>query len=174
MTNSPNWSVRIAIALPIVMVVAVALSIYLPTRHQNYQGQFLYTASDGSYYGLQEYTVANEHVAYKPLTEEQLKFSGGRRGTTHLYLHDISTNESNEVSFEQATQLTLDNARKSQTGLTIEYGTRDHGFMPLLFGSGTDFGALYVAGDRGSKKLNLKAPPYPYYGGFNFLGWVKS
>ncbi len=168
-----NISLIIGIAIPILMIVLVALSIYLPAIFSPQpQFNFLYVTGDDYYKGKQ-YVVESGK-----LIEREVKYPQHYTpGIVRLLIHNVATDESKEISFEETQQLSLDANSKSPDGWEVVYGNRDYGVFPLFFSGGTDYNSMYLKGHNTSKKLNLQSSAdnrYHYYRRARFLGWIRQ
>ena len=174
MDNRTNWSLAVAVSLPVLMVVVVALSIYVPSRFQPFNGQFLYAVQENGYYGVGTgLQVVQGKLRETPLTRPPYAVNASTP-TVQLYLHDIASNQSRDITLEQAKILTLDPGPRSASGLQIEFGTQMQGLVPFVIFPSPDYSAVYAKGDRGSLKLNVRTKSGAYFNQFQFIGWVKS
>lgn len=167
-----NISLIIGIAIPLIMIALVAASIYLPQLFAPPpKFNFLYVTDDDYYQGRQ-YAVENGR-----LTRREIKYPEHYTpGVSRLFVHDVSANQSKEVSFEEAQKLQLDAAIKAPDGYEVAYGNRDYGVFPLFFSGGGDYDAMYLKGHNASRKLNLQLPSdgrYYYRDRARFLGWLR-
>jgi hypothetical protein len=89
-----------------------------------------------------------------------------------LYVYNITTNTSHEVSFEEAQNLNLDSNTASPDGFSVIRGNQNVGMFPFFY-SESDYDTVYMVGHNVSKKLNLQLNGGPYYDNFRFLGWIK-
>jgi len=165
-----NITLVIGISIPILMIIFVAISIYLPGFFVSPKFNFLYVSGDDYYYYDQyQYSVQNgelmkneikkpENRSYEPIKEVK------------LYVHDVAKNKSREITFEEARSLNLDSNVKSPDGFEIAYGSHSGSF---LFSGGSDYGVRYLTGNNISKKLDLQLAGSSYYNNFRFIGWIK-
>jgi len=173
MKTKQNISLIIGLAIPILMIVLVAASIYLPGLFSPApKVNFLYVIGDDYYQG-QQYVVENGKV-----TKREVKYPEHHTpGVARLFVHDVTANQSREVSFAEAQQLPLDANAKSSDGFEVAYGSRGDGIFPLFFFRSEDYNTVYLKGHNTSKKLNLQTPTtgsyYYYPNRFRFLGWIK-
>jgi len=174
-----NITLIVGISIPILMILFVAGSIYLPGLFIQPKFNFLYVSGDDYYYYNQyQYSVQNgklvrrevqrpKNQIYQPLQEVQ---------EVKLYIYDVAKNESKEISFEEAQNLNLDSNTKSPDGFEVVYGSRGDGFLPFFFPffflSERDYNTLYLKGHNVNKKLNLQLSG-SYYNNFRFIGWIK-
>lgn len=165
-----NLSLVLGISIPILMILFVAGSIYLPRIFIKPKFNFLYE-SGGEYCGSrQEYFVRNGRLVKNEMQKpkgqiyclpEEIK----------LYIYDVGKDESREISFEEAQNLYLDSSIKSPDGFEVVYGKRNEGFFPFFFWTETDYNVRYLVGHNVSKKLNLR-PNGAHHTNFRFIGWI--
>lgn len=169
MFKKKNASLIIGFSIPVLMILFVAASIYLPGLFLQPKYNFLYS-TDGDYYGSTMYSVSNGRLVqnpqptpaypnYKPYPSPQ------------LYVHNVTTNESTSVSFQEASSLKLDPTAQSPDGYKVENGSNSGGFFPF-FWYNRDYNAQYIVGHNVSKKLNVKTYGSSYYNSIHFLGWI--
>ncbi len=153
----------IGIAIPVLMVLLVAASIIIPGMLVQPQYGFLYlTTSD--YSSNWEYSVEKGQ-----LTKKKARTPGDTGSEPTLYLHDITTNTSRAVTFEEAQKLKLDPVQISPDGFEVVQGQSGD----FLFFGGSHYpGSYYIRGHGVSKRLPLKTEGRYYYGGYQFLGWI--
>ena len=103
MSSKKNVSLIIGIAIPIFMIFLIAVSIYLPSLFAPApQYNFLYVTED-SYGRGRQYEVENGVlVKYEVKYPEHYTPRAAR-----LFIHDVSRNTDQEVSFEEAQKLKL-------------------------------------------------------------------
>ena len=173
MTTKKDVSLIIGLAIPVLMILLVAASIYLPGLFSPPPGfNFLYVIDEG-YYQAQLYDVENG-----TLVKREIKYPEHYTPkVVRLFVHDVARNESKEISFAEAQKLPLDPNVKSADGFEIVYGNRGDGIFPLFFFSGSDYNTLYIKGHNNSRQLNLPsrgAEGYYSYNRFRFLAWIKQ
>jgi hypothetical protein len=166
-----NITLIIAISIPILMIIFVAASIYLPGIFIKPKFNFLYSNCDKySYYNKYYYYVQNGKLTrtemQKPKDEIYELFREPK-----LYIYDVIKNESKEISFEEAQNLNLDSNIKSPDGFEIVYGTQGYGFFPFFFWPERDYNTLYLKGHNVNKKLNIQFNK-PCHS-FDFIGWIR-
>ena len=172
MNPKKDISLIIGIAIPILMIVLVAASIYLPSLFSPPpRFNFLYVTDDGYYQGQQYVVERGTLVKQGVIYPERYTPRAAR-----LFVHDVVKNESKEISFEDAQRLHLDPSGKSPDGFEVVYGSREDGIFPLFFFTSTDYNTIYMKGHNASRKLDLPsktAEGYYYNSRFRFLGWIK-
>lgn len=175
-----NLPLIVGVSIPLLVVVAVALSIYLPGLFVEPQYNFLYTTGDGQngyYTGYYEYVVRDgklikqevkvpdeikrNYPPYPPSSE--IKF----------FVHDVKLNKSKQISFDEASRLKLDSNVQSPDGFEVVYGTRDGGAFPFFMSPSEDYHTRYLRGHNTGKKLNVQMGSDVYYDrAFRFVGWI--
>lgn len=161
-----NLSLILGISIPIVMILLVAASIYIPALFIKPTYDFLYSAGEG-YYNIGYYVVQNGLLTKQP---QSAYGTGATSIVPKFYIHDVQKNESREISFEETQSLKLDSSPKSPDGFEVSYGGSGDAF-PFFFSSGSY--THYLKGHNARKKLNLQLSETGYYQ-FRFLGWVTS
>ena len=179
MKTKRNISLIIGLAIPLVMIVLVAASIYLPGLFApSPRFNFLYVLGDDYYQG-QQYVVEKGKLIKREVKypEHYTPYYPYTPGVARLFVHDVVRNESREISFEDAQQLSLNANIKSPDGFEVVYGSSGDGIFPLFFFHDTDYSTVYIKGHNASRKLNLQAGTtggyYYYYNRFRFLGWIR-
>jgi hypothetical protein len=165
-----NVSLWVAIALPIALILLVAVSIYLPRFFAKPQYNFVYALGVG--YG-DSYTVLGNKLVENTST---MAVAPGAipPPASQLYLYNVSQNQSQEISFANAEALSFYPYAQSQDGFTVVQGGGDGGMFPF-YSSGENYNDYYLTGHGLSKQLNIPnqtglAP----YNQFIFLGWVNN
>lgn len=163
-----NASLVIGISIPILMIIFVVTSIYLPGLFVKPQYDFLYVSGDDRYsYDSYRYSVEDGALVENQVSEKTI-YNSYRKAK--LYIYDAAKNESREISFEAARQLNLDPVKKSPDGFAVVYGSRSSG---SLFYSSRDYDTHYLVSGNASKKINLQLPASSgYYENFRFIGWI--
>jgi hypothetical protein len=171
MDMKKNATLIIGISIPIIMVILVALSIYVPTLFMHPQYNFLYLTGE-DYYSQYTYSISGNTLTREvnPRDKDNSSFSYPNR-EQKIYLYDINTNESREVSYEEARRLVLDSSEKSPDGYEVTNGGYGDGFFPFFI-RGSHSGQ-YIKNGSFSKKLNTQLSGSYYYN-FHFLGWIRK
>lgn len=169
-----NISLIVGLCIPVLMILFVAGSIYLPGLFIHPKINFVYASGDDYYY----YRDQQYFVEKGKLVKNEIKDSkeSGRHATTEvkLFLYNVAENKNQEISFEEAQKLNLDSNSKSPDGFEIVYGNRDGGMFPFFFDSSSDYGNRYIKGHNVTRKLDIQSSGRSYYDyGFHFLGWIK-
>ncbi len=175
MLNKKNLPLYIALAVPVLMIILVAIFIYVPGIGKKPQYNFLYSSNNNVYYGYgqQEYQVSNGHLIHNPPpTTNPPDYYKPQPGEVHFYIYDVAKDQSSEITFEQAQGYNLDSSNPSPDGYTVQQGNGGGG--DFLFGGGSsDYNSWFIKGHNRSRKLNLKLSGSNNYYNFQFLGWIE-
>ena len=169
-----NITLVLGISIPILMILLVAGSIYLPGLFIKPHFNFLYVSGDDYYYYNQrQYSVQNGKLVKNEIKQPENQNYNPPQDESKLHLYDVTKNESREISFAEAQNLNLDSNTKSPDDFEIVYGSRGDGFFPFFWVGETDYNTRYLKGHSVSKRLNLQLNGSSYYYNFRFLGWIK-
>lgn len=154
-------------SIPLLMIIFLVLIIYLPGFFVHPQYNFLYSINQG-YYSKSNYLVENNRLVIQPnyYTNTYTDTS-----EPQLFIYDLTTSQAREVSLTEAQQLHLSSSTLSPDGFEIKHGSREDGFFPFFFYSGTDYNTLYIIGHNATEKLSISQSPN-YYDSFKFIGWI--
>jgi len=163
-----NIPLILGLSIPILMILFVAGSIYLPGLFVQPKFDFLYATGDNYYYD-RYYSVKNGRLIKNEVDcPEYYKVNCTE---PRLYIHDIAKNESKEISFSEAQKLALDSSPRSPDGFEIDCGRRTQSIFFIFVVSNPDCSTRFIKGRNISKKLNLQLSG-SHYRGFQFLGWI--
>lgn len=160
-----NLSLILGLSIPVLMIIFVAGSIYLPALFApKPQINFIYESKENAYYGGEtQYSVKNRKII-----KNNIKF---QEVPPRLFIHDVSKNESREVPFEEAQLLDIDSRSKSSDGYQIIDGMFGGG---SLFFSGSYDRGRYLSGHGLNTKISFPADEAENINyKFHFLGWIK-
>jgi hypothetical protein len=171
-----NFTLVVAVSLPVIMIVAIALAIHLPRSQTNPQHDFIYSVNS-QYPSSTQYRIIERKLQRFEATElrsPQLTVPSTDLVVATdpiLYVHDTSENTSKSISFEEAQKFSLDPGNISPDGFKIARGNENFSLLSMLFGGRDDYNTHYLTKGNTIKELNL-ATQRDYYYDFNFLGWV--
>ena len=100
-----NITLVLGISIPILMILFVAGSIYLPGLFIKPHFNFLYASGYDSYYYYNngyQYSVQNDKLIKNEIKQPENQNYTPPRVEQKLYLYDVAKNESKEISFAQA------------------------------------------------------------------------
>ncbi|MBI2609597.1 hypothetical protein HYW53_00275 [Candidatus Giovannonibacteria bacterium] len=163
-----NITLIIGLTIPLVMILVVAGSIYLPSLFVSPKYDFIYISS-ASYSSRYTYAVENEKLIRTERPAEERSMSR-TIFDEKIYYYGIEENKSREISFDEASRLNLVSSYKSPDGFEISYGSSGDGIFPFFPRSSRD---RYLKGNGVAKKLNMEAGNIYAYD-FQFIGWVKK
>ena len=180
-----NFAIVLAFSLPVVLIAAISLSTYLPSLFLTTNYNFVYAAcSDGNFsfrcdnYLQERFTVVDGKIVLNEVNPRQDSDRDGvpdvdENYTDRIFLHDTESNESREISLEDAEALNLDKLITSPDGVTVssEYDRGADYF--LFYNGGSTYGHYLVRGNAKSQ-LNLINDQNRFYyrNNFQFIGWV--
>lgn len=182
-----DTTLLVALAIPLLMVLFIAASIFIPGLFSHPKYNFIYGIYNNS--GLEPaYRVVNGELVdnsqqMNPVSQSpQFNCVGdcpGNIGTssptrysyTQLYEYNVSTNQSVALTPLQAQQFTLNSNAQSPDGYTIQSGSEGDG--SFFFGGDNYNGSdEYIVGHNVSKKIdytmNASIPNENFY----FIGWI--
>ena len=148
-----NLTLWLGITIPILMVVAVAASVYVPRLWASPKVDFVYS--------MMSYSSTYKTTADGKMTEKNL--------TTVYYLHNTAKNTNREIKKVELDKLSLNKSAVSPDGFRVTGNETSN----ALFGD-SEYGVHYLKGHGAGYKLNLASPTSDRYGyEFKFVGWVK-
>ncbi len=185
-----NLILLVAFSLPILLIVLIALSAYIPSLFVSTNYNFVYavcTGSSGNYYPYRcdEYLQKRYSVVSGQLVvnEVDVTIDSDNDGvpdftedyTARLFLHDTETNESREIPLEEAQSLSLNELITSPDGVSVTSAYDSGTDFLLVFNGGSAYGYYLVKGNA-KRSLNLLNGDsrYSYQDNFKFIGWVVS
>ncbi len=151
----------IAIALPILIIIAVALSVYLPARNAKPSAYNFVFESNDNYAG--RYEVINGKISTAPNFDPKFPYAG----TPKFYIHDTAANTNMVISLVEAQKLSLSDDVISPDGYKIESGG-DSSALGFIFGAPNNYNKKYIVKNSFSRELNIPGDSYA----FHFLGWI--
>ncbi len=175
-----KWALIIGIAIPILMIIVIAFSVYLPNMNFKNNYDFIYTFNDGNSYclgGGGYYSVSNGKIIQNELSVANLNDSYCSKTLTTqtvkpLYRYISSKDIFEKISYEDTRKLQLNEGPYSPDGVIVFSGYSSNSGMFELFGGGRSSGQNFQLQnkDKGVKKVML-ATNESYYN-FKFIGWV--
>jgi hypothetical protein len=194
-----NLPIVIGLAIPVVMVVVIAGIIYgermfssVPAPKTNFVYALGDTVVGNSPYGYAVSMPSNPCAAeyYRVASGTIKRYPTDPKGRDPLYckdvlaeqkepmffLHDVTTNTSTRLTWEEASKIMLDNAPKSKDGYeyTQNIDRGNIGIIGIFGGGNYDYNARYLKNGTRYEKMNLQIPTATYYGADVFLGWVTN
>jgi hypothetical protein len=178
----------IGLAVPFLMILFVAVSIYVPSWFANPQYSFIYSVKDnydgyGDTYSVKNGVVVKETVPYPTSTTPYYGYPNNKYPETKVYLYkyDRETNTTKEISYEDAQKLKLITNRESPDGYVLEQGTSDSGIFEIFGGyDANNPPDWFLRKGAMNKRVTLQFPTaidtryYYYNNNFKFLGWIEQ
>lgn len=182
-----NFALVLAFSLPALLIIVIALSAYLPSLFISTNYNFLYSScvdGTGNYsyrcvdYLQKRYSVVDGKLVVNDIGSDQDSDNDGipdvkEDYTARLFLHDTKSNETREISLEEAKSLSLNELITSPDGVSVSSDYDRGADVLFLFDRGSSYGYYLVKGNAKSK-LNLINDENRYYyrNNFQFIGWV--
>jgi hypothetical protein len=170
-----NIPLIVGLAIPVIMVIVVAATIYLPRLANKPQYDFLYQTG-GDYYTQSQYVVENGKLIKLDIPDEELEkvppYERARTKNVTLYRYDVQTNTNQALSLAEAEVLKLDPNNESPDGFSLTRGSYG-GDIFALFGGGSQR-EWYLKSDKTSFEIDLKntSDEYWFNNGGTLLGWI--
>ncbi|MDD3896512.1 MAG: hypothetical protein PHU04_01520 [Candidatus Peribacteraceae bacterium] len=183
-----NFALVLAFVLPMLLIVLVALSTYLPSLFLSTDYNFLYASCTNGRdpypyrcddYLQRRFTVTDGRLSVHTVdgtvdTDKDGVPDSNDQYTERIFFHDTAKNESREITLAEAQAMTLNTLLTSPDGVTVSsHYDRGGGDFFLFFGGRSSYGYSLTKG-RARSKLNLinNDDQYYYQNNFHFLGWV--
>lgn len=149
MEKAKKIQIIMGIGVPLFLVVAILISLYVPQFLQKPQYDFVYLVGDQYY---DSFSVKNNHIIKNPPpSEAEMKIYVGYK-EPRFFKYDIITGQRQEISFEEVGKFYLSDELRSPDGFEVGQGEYSHGFFPFYYDSRSNT-ALYINGHGYSKKL---------------------
>lgn len=164
----------IGIALPL-LFIAIAISISsLSVSAIKPAHDFIYAQDSGLSYGgnfMYDYSVSGSTIVREQMIDSsQLPHERVVREAPQLFLYDIETNTTKEISFDEAKALMLAAGPSSPDGYMVDF--RYQGSFGFFGGGGSESGYFITKGDAGKRLPGLSG--MRGYGDLRVIGWVVS
>ena len=167
MVPKKNVPLILGLLTPVLMVVFVIASIYIPGIFSQPKSDFLYSMND-SFYTSVSYDVQNGHLIENPIPTRYPE--PAQHTKPKLYLYKVTENKSSQITFQEAQGYKIDTDMISPDGYKLENGSQGSGVFPFYWYS-SDYKTQYLVGHSVSKKLNIPSTS-SYFNSFHFLGWI--
>lgn len=174
MEAKKNVPLFVALSIPVLMIVLVAVSIYLPAMFIKPQTDFIYIVEGDFYCGGTTYlTQMGRVVETQVKTNTNNKICNEQyrvKSNTRLFYYDVKEDVSQEISYEKAAGFMIDDMTRSADGFEVVSGS--YGGDIFSFGGG-DYYSRYRKKGSYSRRINAVVGQSHSYK-FKFLGWVKG
>ncbi|MEK7185056.1 MAG: hypothetical protein AAB726_00320 [Patescibacteria group bacterium] len=177
-----NIPLIIAIALPVVLILAVLGTVLVPKFTMSPEYDFIYTDyyyqggfynDFNYYYDMQDGFIVKKDILPPPAGQEYLYRNRVPRDPS-LYFYDVKKDTSRKISYEEVRVLRLEPGPTSPDGFLIENIYSDNGIFDL-FGSNSDRNGLFLVKNAYKKKLKIQNMDF-FYGNSHTpaIGWIKN
>lgn len=184
MQQNRKWSLIVGILIPVLMVVALILAIYLPGLFLKPKHDFLYTFYQSSYYSPSYEVVGNSlsikcpsdssYNQYYSYNSSINKVECTAANAGSLYLYNVTLDTTREISYSEAKKLSIRSNPISEDGYEVTSGSSSGSLMGIFGGHSSDYyKTKYIKGSTASKKININYAGSSSYYNFRFLGWVN-
>lgn len=170
--RNKNLPLIVGLVLPLLFIAVLSGVLFVPSVFVNPQHNFIYAGErDYSYYRAQYsmYGVTNGQIVFTPAVPEEGKPIGN---PPKLYLYDVKSNSSHEISLDDAKKIALDPGPSSPDGYTVSYLYGHDGIFEL-FGSNGDRRGYFISKGAGKKRLSGIGQDMYQRGDIQVIGWVK-
>jgi hypothetical protein len=178
-----NLAIIVAFALPIIIIAIIAATLYLPNLFVSTDYNFIYASCTKNVANCDDYLAKLYSVQNNKLTIEQTIqdqdtnksniIAIEQERSPRLFLHDTKSNESREVTIEEAMSFSLNGLLTSPDGITVSSHYERGNDVFLIFDGNSSFDYYLTKGNH-KKKLNLinNDSRYYYRENFHFIGWL--
>ena len=163
-----NIPLIVALSIPVLMIVLIATSIYLPAMFIKPKTNLIYSIG-GDYCYQNKYSVKNGKIIENEIKKPEDNNACRNYREARLFYYDVERNISREITFDEAARLVIDDSLKSPDGFEIVSGSYG---SDIFFFSGSSYYDKYLKKGAYSRRLNMIGPT-SYYD-FKFIGWVKG
>ncbi len=168
----------IGISLPIIFIIIISVTIFTPSLFIKPEHNFLYTVDDTYYSYNQSYkntfTVTADHISLKPLPTPPNATGTLMIDQPTLYLYDVKTDTSHQITFDEAKNYTVDAGPSSPDGYLVKYESNNDGIFEL-FGSNRNSNGYFIEKGSGKKPLTgvSNGARYYYEGNLHLIAWIQ-
>lgn len=193
-TLQRNLPVILAVSLPVLLVLFVALLAFIPNLGPKPQYDFLYTKvetrwqyvmNQGCEVYASYYTIEQNQLIAKPFdvsvfdSKNTVEPCSGystviKKEAPKLFLYRVKDEKSEEISLDNAQKLVLKGYPSSPDGFTVQKRMINNSGILDIFG-GRNEGGVYASKKNSYIKLNFPEQENSYYvRDFNFISWVDQ
>jgi hypothetical protein len=165
-----NIPLMVALSIPVVMVMLVAVSIYLPVLFVDPpRADFIYSVGI-NYYSPYHYAVKEGKIIEHKIERPENFYAPPHSQQPRLYYYDTDRELALEITLKEAQEWTIDEMEFSPDGFRVAQG--DQG-GDILFFSYDSRCRQYLQKGAFSRQINL-LPRGEHCYSFHFLGWVQG
>jgi hypothetical protein len=163
----------VGLTIPIFMIVLMAGAIYLPQLFVDVdppRHDFLYTVGYSRNFG---YFVEDGRLQRDENTSGCPSTNSTGYPQLQLFVHHVADNTSEQLTFEEASDLLIDTTALSPDGFEFTYGRKSELFFPMF--SSRDYKNRYLQKDGLTVKLELEmSESLGHLHTLRFLGWIEE
>ena len=163
----------IGLGIPVVMTVLIAAAVVVPrylTGIEDPRYDFLYTVG---YAGEYRTYVEDGRLQREEVNKDKAAQTSPVRPELQFFVHRVRDNTSEQLTFEEATELRLDSTAFSPDGYEIVHGRRSDFLFPMW--SSRDYRTRYLRKGGRAIKLELEIGESFRYGhNMTFVGWIEE
>jgi len=162
-----NIPLIVSLSIPVLMILLVTISIYVPVLFVKPQFDFIYSTGGGYYYN-NKYSVVHEKIIKNPIKHDDNNKYYQNKPEPRLFYYNVQSFTAREIPFDEVRKYRLDNRLMSPDGFEIVSGNRS---FDIFFFSGSSYYDKFLK--KGAFSRNIKIGRSYYYN-FKFLGWIKE
>ena len=141
---------------------------------------FLYTSDQANYPYFQNYKnsfiVINGQLTLNALPDQKngvkVQYNGDM---PTLYVYDVTSDSSHQVTFDEAKKLNLDPGPSSPDGYTVKFEYNSDGIFGVFGSNGNGAGYFFEKGGDKKRINGLGDTGNTYYSGtMNLIGWIQK
>src|SRR3989344_2124029 len=149
MTLKEKLPLVVGIGLPILLILFVAITVYLPSFFIKPKYNFLYATGNLYDYDIK---VVNGRLTSNPRYSQRDPYYRYTPTEPNIFLYDVTADKSKAVSLSVAQSYTLDPSTKSPDGFTVgRSNSDDYSFFPFFYGGRTR--GQYLMGKGLNRKI---------------------
>ncbi|PIR82984.1 hypothetical protein COU19_02880 [Candidatus Kaiserbacteria bacterium CG10_big_fil_rev_8_21_14_0_10_56_12] len=174
--KNKNWPLIIGVSLPLIFIVALSVIVFLPRLFVTPAHNFIYSADTNYYtndYYRNTYKVVQGRVTLDPIPARYTA-ENERRDAPALYLYDVKSDTSHQITLAEADAYTVDPGPSSPDGYVVSYEYGHNGIFEL-FGSDNSNQGYFISKGSSARKLTgiTSGDRYTNGGGFKLIGWIQ-
>jgi len=177
-----SWFLWIGLAIPIVVLISVAIMAYMPSSLvAKYDFLYYYNSYDYNYsrcynnndvYGVKNQKVMESPRLINDTWNDQKKCADFTyEDLPRIYRYNVLTDESTQISLAETQNLLVDNNAISPDGISIQRGGYNNLGIFELFGSNNNYRDVYLKNNKDElKKISINNSENYY--DFKLIGWI--
>lgn len=179
MNIKQNLPLVIGLAIPVVLVVALAAIIYVPRLYLKPTVDFVYAVGSYPTYinnaenTRTEYRLVNGRLTktVSPYTAEKPYYD--TESPPEFYRYAVAENKNTPLTEQEITQLNLDPSVEAPDGFKVNNAYSRDNIFEAVFG-GRDSSQQVLEKGSVAVKINLVSDADRYSYDFDFIGWVEE